>query len=118
MRLIDADKITYTPSVPIAVISQIVNAGREEDAKHLFHVSRADIDAQPTIDAVPQWIPCSERLPEVRQWVLCQCRAGIMDVLRLTADGSWNKNYPNTEYMGGFVVAWMPLPKPYEGDKE
>lgn len=52
-RLIDADKITYTPSVPIAVISQIVNAGREEDAKHLFHVSRADIDAHPTIDAVP-----------------------------------------------------------------
>lgn len=43
-RLIDADKITYTP---------LVNAGREEDAKHLFYVSRADIDAQPTIDAEP-----------------------------------------------------------------
>lgn len=62
----------------------------------------------------PVWIPCSERLPEVRQWVLCQCRAGIMDVLRLTADGSWNKNYPHTEYMSGFVVAWMPLPEPYQ----
>lgn len=64
----------------------------------------------------PMWIPCSERLPEVRQWVLCQCRAGIMDVLRLTADGSWNKNYPHTEYMSGFVVAWMPLPEPYGGE--
>ena len=64
-----------------------------------------------------QWIPVSERLPEVRQWVLCQCRAGIMDVLRLTADGRWNKNYPHTEYMSGFVVAWMPLPKPYEVEK-
>ena len=72
----------------------------------------------PTLDAEPQWIPCSERLPEVRQWVLCQCRAGIMDVLRLTADGSWNKNYPHTEYMGGFVVAWMPLPNPYEAKEE
>jgi hypothetical protein len=69
-------------------------------------------------DAQPRWIPFSERLPEVRQWVLCQCRAGIMDVLRLTEDGSWYKGYPNAEYMGGFVVAWMPLPKPYEGDKE
>ena len=69
-------------------------------------------------DAQPHWIPCSERLPEVRQWVLCQCRAGIMDVLRLTEDGSWYKGYPNAEYMGGFVVAWMPLPKPYGGDKE
>lgn len=72
------------------------------------------IDEAPTVDAEPHWIPCSERLPEVRQWVLCQCRAGIMDVLRLTEDGSWYKGYPNTEYMGGFVVAWMPLPKPYE----
>ena len=69
-------------------------------------------------DTEPRWIPCSERLPKVRQWVLCQCRAGIMDVLRLTADGSWDKGYPHTEYMSGFVVAWMPLPKPYEGDKE
>ena len=76
------------------------------------------IDAQPTIDAEPHWIPCSERLPEVRQWVLCQCRAGIMDVLRLTENGSWYKGYPNAEYMGGFVVAWMPLPKPYEGDNK
>lgn len=37
-----------------------------------------------------------------------------MDVLRLTEDGSWDKNYPRAEYMSGFVVAWMPLPKPYE----
>ena len=77
---------------------------------------REMIDMMPTIDTKPHWIPCSERLPEVRQWVLCQCRAGIMDVLRLTADGSWYKGYPNTEYMGGFVVAWMPLPEPYDGE--
>ena len=60
-----------------------------------------------------QWIPRSERLPNVRQWVLCQCKLGIMDVLRLTADGSWNKNYPYTVYMHDFVVAWMPLPESY-----
>ena len=74
-----------------------------------------------TLEEVPsaqQWIPCSERLPNVRQWVLCQCRMGIMDVLRLTADGSWNKNYPYTVYMHDFVVAWMPLPKPYVGGTE
>ena len=75
---------------------------------------RKMIDSAQTIDAEPHWIPCSERLPEVRQWVLCQCRAGIMDVLRLTENGSWYKGYPNAEYMGGFVVAWMPLPDAYE----
>ena len=66
--------------------------------------------------AKPKWIPCSERLPRVREWVLCQCRAGIMDVLRLTEDGDWNKNYPHAEYMSGFVIAWMPLPEPYKGE--
>ena len=71
-------------------------------------------EALATVPSADAWIPISEKLPEVRQWVLCQCRAGIMDVLRLTADGSWYKGYPNAEYMGGFVVAWMPLPKPYE----
>ena len=41
-----------------------------------------------------------------------------MDVLRLTADGSWDKNYPHTEYMSGFVVAWMPLPELYGVNEE
>lgn len=75
------------------------------------------------LDHVPsaqQWIPTSERLPKVREWVLCQCRAGIMDVLRLTEGGDWNKNYPHAEYMSGFVIAWMPLPASYhpEGDEK
>ena len=65
-----------------------------------------------------QWIPTSERLPKVREWVLCQCRAGIMDVLRLTDDASWNKSYPHAEYMSGFVIAWMPLPDPWEGEEK
>ena len=72
------------------------------------------IEDEPTIDAELHWTPCSEKLPEIGQWVLCQCRAGIMDLLRFTADGSWDKDYPNTEYMSSFVIAWMPLPKPYE----
>ena len=68
------------------------------------------------LPSAQQWIPCSECLPKVREWVLCQCRAGIMDVLRLTEDGNWNKNYPHAEYMSGFVIAWCPLPKPWKGD--
>lgn len=73
------------------------------------------------INALPpaqKWIPCSERLPEVRQWVLCSCRAEIMDVLRLTNDGSWNKYYPYVDYRSDFVVAWMPLPKPYGAERK
>lgn len=70
------------------------------------------------LPSAQQWIPTSERLPKVREWVLCQCRAGIMDVLLLTEDGSWNKNYPHVEYMSGFVIAWMPLPDSWEGEEK
>lgn len=59
-----------------------------------------------------QWIPCKTALPEKGQYVLCQCRAGIMDVLHLTDDNGWYKDSTHI-YMHGFVLAWMPLPEPY-----
>lgn len=64
----------------------------------------------------PKWISCSERLPEVHKWVLCQCRAGICDVLCLSEEREWNNSFAT--YMCSFVLAWMPLPEPYreEGD--
>lgn len=71
----------------------------------------------PAVQPEQRWIPVAKRPPKVREWVLCQCRAGIMDVLRLTEDGSWNKNYPHVEYMGGFVIAWRPLPAEYKGEQ-
>lgn len=64
-----------------------------------------------------QWIPRSKRLPKVREWVLCQCRAGIMDVLRLTEDNGWYKDSTHT-YMHSFVLAWCPLPEPWKGEQE
>ena len=95
MRLIDADALYK------AITSSIDYC---EDVLEI-------IDRQPT--AEPKWIPVTERLPEVRQWVLCQCRAGIIDVLRLTDDDCWYRK-SNEIYMSGFVLAWMPLPNPYE----
>jgi hypothetical protein len=63
--------------------------------------------------ALPNWIPVSERLPEVRTWVLCYCRANSFDVFRLTDDGNWQ--YGNRAvYMKGYVTHWMPLPPPPE----
>ena len=61
-----------------------------------------------------RWIPVSERLPELGRRVLCQCQANIYDVLKLTVDG-WYYDQ-NHCYMENFVIAWMPLPKPYKGE--
>lgn len=69
----------------------------------------------PSAQSKQQWIPVSERLPEQGQEVICQCRASIIKVLKLDANGDWYQDVSHC-YMRGFVIAWMPLPEPYKGD--
>lgn len=69
------------------------------------------IEEQPTVEE-QKWIPCSEQLPKQGQEVICQCRANIIKVLKLDADGDWYQDAEHC-YMYGFVIAWMPLPEPY-----
>jgi len=64
-----------------------------------------------------RWIPCSERLPRQGQEVICQCRANMIKVLKLDACGDWYQDAEHC-YMSGFVIAWMPLPAPYEERRE
>ena len=64
------------------------------------------------------WIPVSEKVPEIRQDVLCQCRGNNYSVLRLNHDSDWECVYPRTTYMQSFVIAWMPLPESYEPQAE
>ena len=71
----------------------------------------------PSAEPEQRWIPRKTALPEKGQYVLCQCRAGIMDVLRLTDDNGWYKDSTHI-YMHAFVLAWMPLPEPWEGEEK
>ena len=54
-----------------------------------------------------QWIPCSERLPERTGYYLVTGRQGAVNK-RLYQDGYWYGNWT--------VIAWMPLPDPWEGE--
>ena len=56
-----------------------------------------------------KWISVKDRLPEEHQWVLCQCRAAIRDVLRWH-NGQWYHD-PQHRYFQSFVTHWMPLPE-------
>lgn len=62
-----------------------------------------------------RWIPCEKRPPDVGRRVLCQCRAGIMDILQREQNGSWVADV-GTHYCSGFVIAWMELPMQYTGE--
>jgi hypothetical protein len=74
------------------------------------------MSALPSVTPTTKWIPCSERLPEVGERVLCQCQANIYEVLKLTVDGWYHDN--KHCYMSGFVIAWMPLPDLYNTEMD
>ena len=67
------------------------------------------IDHAPTIDAEPCWIPCEERLPKPVQEVLVTGINGCVYTSRIV--------HGEFEY-GGNVIAWMPLPEPYDGERK
>ena len=66
-------------------------------------------------DVPSKWISVEDGMPEPMAWVLCACRANIIEVLRYdrNIDG-WGTAGPNRGYMKSFVTHWMPLPEPPE----
>ena len=106
MRLIDADALIDELGISD---EDIIFEGMLEDA--------------PTIDAVPRWIPCEERLPEPNLAVLGYAPKfdNIFAVYYDSVCGwiTWNpvhdEPFPSFQ---GEIVAWMPLPEPYKGERK
>lgn len=87
----------------------------------------------PSAQPEQQWIPCSERLPEEKDagtlkklginkrsdYVIAtvEVKGERMTATACTYDGAWNWNmkYAFPDFK---VVAWMPLPEPYEERRE
>lgn len=90
-------------------------------------------EVRKTLENIPRWIPCSERLPEEKdagilkklgtskrsEYVLAtvEVKGERMTVTACTYDGKWdwNMKYAFPDYK---IVAWMPLPEPYKGVTE
>ena len=108
MRLIDADVL--------------VKALNESGVPYRADVQEV-LDAQPTADAVPRWIPCEDRLPEPNLAVLGYAPKfdNIFAVYYDSVCGwiTWNpvhdEPFPSFQ---GEIVAWMPLPEPYKGERK
>lgn len=88
----------------------------------------------PTVSAEPEWIPCSERMPEEKDagilkklginkrsdtvLVTVEVKEGCITETAHTTDGIWHwkMRYAFPDYK---VLAWMPKPEPYrEGENE
>lgn len=70
------------------------------------------------LESEPKWIPCSERLPEDSgEYLTFQCSADIKYgwYQVLCYDDGWNCFGSNKKNEVKYVVAWMPLPKPWGG---
>lgn len=133
IRLIDAEQAEK-------VLSEYYH--HRTDTQH--QALREALNKVPTIDAEPHWIPCSERLPENMEpvnitWVNREPVSYYMHIKDkpFTATGIYFKGkwywwsstcddilceYGHNEidevHDGIEIVAWMPLPKPYEVEND
>lgn len=98
-----------------------------------YRTARACINAVPSAQPEQRWIPCSERLPEAngRYYVtrgLNACGAlwnrvyivNYSDLMGLKSERIWwsgNVGKSDFERIDD-VIAWMPLPEPYQGEGE
>ena len=77
------------------------------------------------LSADAEWIPCSERLPDIGELVLITQNRGdgdkTVETAYLTSDGP-NDLYWSIELFKSRetdeVLAWMPLPEPSKGGKQ
>lgn len=93
----------------------------EKDKNKFIHLVR---DTAPSAQPEQQWIPVTERLPEDGRQVLVYARSvhfalAKYDEMR-EADGTYEKQWVTFDAWKPFykikeVIAWMPLPEPYEG---
>ena len=67
---------------------------------------------------INQWIPCSERLPDVGQKVLASTNKTCFTQVFKGTSGASNSSWWWEKKTIKHIVAWMPLPEPWGGDSD
>ena len=101
MRLIDADKLEVHEQL------KPLGNGKYEYIKVVY---KDDIDDVSTIN---QWIPCTDRLPNVGEPVLFSVDGLYVTEGCLMWDGDWCQFIGGVTRGKNMVDAWCPLPDPY-----
>ena len=73
----------------------------------------------PSAGSEQQWIPCSERLPDVAQRVLLSGHGTVMvGMLHSFGKYSLEPTGISYAYTKDDIDAWMPLPEPYRAERK
>lgn len=97
---------SYRPYVPYYVIGLLHNAA---DTIESLSAKLADMDRSAE-GCGGGWIPCSERMPEENEEVICCFKSGAVKALVLFNCKFHGKVYG---YEKSDIIAWQPLPEPY-----
>ena len=119
------------------LINDVHRAGEFKDYNSYSYLfNQVDTMPESKEDAEPHWIPCSERLPEIKQHVLLSCYGRVIYGRMISEDG--NSGYPvfeicdsvgekrpivlettvHSKFTTSRIIAWMPLPEPYKGGEQ
>jgi len=136
MRPIDADALMEQP---VWFCGGWVGDSYAEGYMDALDKVEETVKSAPTIDAIPQWVPCEVGLPNDRSWYLGIFReAGtgwinpipfICDYIGhdtgVTTLDYWvlkdhedDREFGFDYYRNMECVAWMPLPETYDGERE
>lgn len=144
MRLIDADAFKEYLRKGAETNADIIPQRLVDAVLDIMDGIMLDIDEQPTVDAVPRWIPCEERLPKDLEvvnitWINHRPMTYYADIkdkpFTATAihyEDKWWWYSPICEDLLAEcgksecdkmdadieVTAWMPLPEPYDGERK
>ena len=104
--------------------------------KRIMQILDERIKPLPPAQPEQWWIPCSERLPEIKQHVLLSCYGRVIYGRMISKDG--NSGYPvfeicdsvgekrpivlettvHSEFTTSRIIAWMPLPEAWKGEHD
>ena len=145
MRLIDADKLWN--ALNDAGGTGAERGGWADGWCKAIDAAIRMLEKAPTVDPVPQWIPCSERLPENAAHIGAFCPKYTVMTKYGVTEGWYNPDKESwfilfwfmTERLleheinfesgdiprvvkaplhMGIVTAWMPMPEPYTPERE
>jgi hypothetical protein len=129
MRLIDGDalleKFAKLEAIALEYVGKLNE--RQDPNEHDMWVMwtgilnertayKYEIADAPTVEATPKWIPCSERLPEDDRTKVVTLANGNAEA-GYYSNGDWWCVGDSINLENPKVIAWMPLPKPYEVDE-